>query len=351
MLNVARDILRVTLPTLVVTFLLLELFFRWAIPASDPPMGWFDDESLIYRFDVSRERGMVTIGALAQQRGRWRINNSGWNSAVDYEAEKTRPRIAIVGDSYIEAQQVDVEKNFPSVLTNLAGSNYDVYSFGISGAPLSQYLHMGRHIVEKYDPDVLIFNVVHNDFQESLKAVNPSVHWLLLSGDSGSITEIPPQINYSFTQFSLPKRVLRKSALVRYLFFNLNIQTLWRKRGRFPVESHQIEQAVAYILDRMRIEFEGRHVLFVMNAPDTIYSDDVDEDVEFLHELMQSACAEAGLQLLDLTEPMKAAYAIDGLKFESPWDGHWNEYGHQFVANAVHNTLNERHMLDMQHQF
>ena len=67
MLNVARDILRVTLPTLVVSFLLLELFFRWAIPASDPPMGWFDDESLIYRFDVSRERGMVTVGALAHQ--------------------------------------------------------------------------------------------------------------------------------------------------------------------------------------------------------------------------------------------------------------------------------------------
>ena len=45
--------------------------------------------------------------------------------------------------------------------------NSEVYRFAISGAPLSQYLHILRHEVLKYSPDLVVINLVHNDFEQS----------------------------------------------------------------------------------------------------------------------------------------------------------------------------------------
>jgi hypothetical protein len=46
-----------------------------------------------------------------------------------------------------------------------------VYSFGASGALLSQYLIWARHAVHEYGARAVIINVVGNDFDESHVAV------------------------------------------------------------------------------------------------------------------------------------------------------------------------------------
>ena len=35
----------VTLPTIIITLVMLELFFRFVIPATDPTMGYSDEEN------------------------------------------------------------------------------------------------------------------------------------------------------------------------------------------------------------------------------------------------------------------------------------------------------------------
>ena len=42
-----------------------------------------------------------------------------------------------------------------------------VYSFGASGAPLSQYLIWAGHAVREYGARAVVINVVGNDFDES----------------------------------------------------------------------------------------------------------------------------------------------------------------------------------------
>ena len=49
-------------------------------------------------------------------RANYKINANGWNSGYDrYEPKKTKGkyRIAVVGDSYVEAFQVDYNKRAP----------------------------------------------------------------------------------------------------------------------------------------------------------------------------------------------------------------------------------------------
>ena len=353
------NVVRLTLPALILVVLVLELFFRLVIPASDQPMGWFDESQRIYRFDTRRPTGVVTIGRFAQQRGRWHINNAGWNSPVDYVRSKTKPRIAIIGDSYIEAWHVDSNESYPSKLRVLLGDAFDVYSFGVSGAPLSQYLHMARYAVEQYDPDLLIFTIIHNDFDESLRRINTgSRHFMLLDIQDGRVSETTPEPDPSFVQYNRTKRLLRRSALVRYLTFNLQISGVLDRLRQRRVEyvanidpaaiardQDDVRRAMHYVGERMATEFKDRRIVFVMDGPrSAIYAntfDTLNESVQFLHTLTAEVCAENGISLLDLSVPMRKAYAENGRHFESEWDFHWNEYGHEYVARAVADLLEE----------
>ena len=57
-----------------------------------------------------------------------------------------------------------------------------VYSFGTSGAPLSQYLIWARHADRRtYDAQSLLINVVGNDFDESHSRYKSGTRLLALS--------------------------------------------------------------------------------------------------------------------------------------------------------------------------
>ena len=49
------------------------------------------------------------------------------------------------------------------------GHKAEVYQFGMDGAPLSQYLHVLRREVVKYQPDIVVVPLTHNDFDESYR--------------------------------------------------------------------------------------------------------------------------------------------------------------------------------------
>lgn len=57
-----KNILLVTVPAIIIVFALLEVFFRIAIPATDPPMGYFDEEEKIFAISNQKEEGLITIG-------------------------------------------------------------------------------------------------------------------------------------------------------------------------------------------------------------------------------------------------------------------------------------------------
>jgi hypothetical protein len=61
----------------------------------------------------------------------------------------------------------------------------------------------------------------------------------------------------------------------------------------------------------------------------------------FLHEIMQKHCEENAFELLDLRKPMMAAYELNNRRFNSEYDGHWDEYGHEFVAAQVLRRLEQ----------
>jgi hypothetical protein len=90
-------------------------------------------------------------------------------------------RIAVLGDSFTEAFQVNQEENFCAILeknlkgcSNLEGRQVEVINFGQSGFGTAQELLALRHWVWKYSPDVVLLAIfTGNDISDNSRALKP----------------------------------------------------------------------------------------------------------------------------------------------------------------------------------
>jgi hypothetical protein len=111
------------------------------------------------------------------------INSAGMR---DREHALSKPagtlRVAVLGDSYAEAFQVPVEKNFCSVLeaelnrsAATDGLHVEVLNFGVSGYGTAQQLATLRHRVWAFHPDVVLLAFyAGNDLFDNRRALSPN---------------------------------------------------------------------------------------------------------------------------------------------------------------------------------
>lgn len=136
-------------------------------------------------------------------RGRWpaegnlfiRISSEGLR---DREHGKAKPpgtlRIAVLGDSYVEALQVLPEENFPSVMERElggclapSGRKAEAINFGVSGYGTAQDLLMLRHRAWDYAPDVVVLAITTgNDIRNNSRVLenDPDRPYFVFGGDA-----------------------------------------------------------------------------------------------------------------------------------------------------------------------
>lgn len=107
-----------------------------------------------------------------------RINNAGLR---DGEHAKAKPpgvlRVAVLGDSFAEAMQVDQEHTFWSVLERrlnaCAARKVEVLNFGVSGYGTAHELIQLRRDVWQYDPDIILLAFfTGNDVRNNQRELN-----------------------------------------------------------------------------------------------------------------------------------------------------------------------------------
>jgi len=346
-----------SVPSTLLVLLVLEVVFRSVLPACEMPFVRFDPTHRVLTYDArGQTEGTHTIGPFARQRASWRVNNHGWNSVVDYDPDpkRARPLIAIIGDSYVEAFQVDVRHNLTSVLRDSLDGSHDVYGFGMSGAGLSQYLQMSRYVTKVFDPAVLVFVVVHNDFLGSLANARRVPHFLQLRASEAGFVELAP---VPYVPSTL-RRALSNSALARYLVTNLRIEhklrrlTSGRDRRRFAANidvdrtwdnRRLIEGATEHVVARARRENPDKEIVFVIDAlRQDIYAGRKPAGQLFwLHQALRDAANANSCHFLDLNEAFREYYLAEGTRLDFEFDGHWNEAGHATAARGLLDYLRE----------
>lgn len=345
---------------LLTSFVLLEIIFRTVLPAAQLPESTYDATYHIPKFEPGE--GRYTIGKFCEKAGRWHINEQGWNSPYNY-INDNRKKIAIVGDSYIEAFQVDVEKSVGPIVQTFAPEQFQVMSFGTSGAPLSQYLQLSRYVTQVFKPEILVLNLVHNDFDESIAPDNSPFLFLRLFQVNDSIFKecaIEPM-----KKRGLASTLFNYTATGRYLMHNLKITNMpWGRTVPEQVDStnapiynanidvrkvtnmqQQITTATYTIIHTLRKELPNTRIIIMMDGlRKEIYEGTPlnQSNIRWINDMVQHACETEGLEFIDLTNSFAPDYQKNKTTFEFPYDWHWNEYGHRIAAKALYQQITSK---------
>ena len=332
--------------------------FRFVWLASDVPANDFVDDVVRYapnQSGVWRVRDEIAAP--------YRINAQGWNSGVGDYAAARRPgvsRIAVVGDSYVEALQVPYDRSLGERLAATLGDRgnaVEVYRFGISGAPLSQYLQMVEREVVRYRPDWVVVLIVHNDFDESYK-FKPGRYtssFLKLRVEDGRVTgEIPPQP-------WRPSAIewLRRTAIARFFLYRWQVRPeflvdLLLPRARAATEYVANTDIAAVLADRRGVEAVtdylfgrldpvvhamGARLLLAMDGDRFAIYRAGDSPALALNHLAEETAARHNIAFVDLHPAFAADWQSERRRFDFDADGHWNEHGHEVAAAPIARAL------------
>ncbi len=339
--------------TIVIISLVLEtVIFRIALPAPDFPSCIDFQQGVVKYCPLQQGTRVSACGDLTT----YSINKHGWNSTkssyLPNESDHN-PRILIIGDSYVEGLSVDVDKHFGEVLERNSPKKIDVMRMGIGGAPLSQYLHMIRQEGLNYKPNIIIVNIVHNDFDESF-CDNDSLYnssFLKLSLNEGCISEVSPApYRQSY------KDLIRKSATWRYLRYKKNISFHFIKSCIFgarqsendlafeKIEEDHLILALDYIFQSIKIltaQDDVKIMITVDGARDIIYhcghnsTTSINSKALKLNNLVKDVSSSHGFFFLDLHDVFVNDYIQNKKRFDFTDDYHWNEYGNAIVGKAI----------------
>jgi hypothetical protein len=339
--------------------LLLELICRF-LPVRDLlPTLPVDAENPVIRYqenmDVIWSRGSGFSIVTKKH-----VNNYGFLNDQNYHTEGNSPLMAIVGDSYVEAFQVENKHAMHGILSQETGDAGRIYSFGVSGSPLSNYLAYAKYAVSEFNANALVFMVVGNDFDESCQKYknSPGMHYF--SNLSGRMELV--RIDYQPTiKNRLSRKALSASSLLRYLV--LNAQLSHRSITRiFNTSGDDEDEFVGNTLsgyNRERItdsqvavdrffeelplltELKSNEILFVVDGmrPHLYDAQTLSKAKGSYFDLMRKyfigQAMEKGYEVIDMQPVFLEKHQLSGTRFEFPTDGHWNESGHELVAEKI----------------
>jgi len=290
---------------------------------------------------------------------RGRTNNYGFVNDRDYDSASHAPLLAVVGDSYVEAFMVPFPETLQGRLASCLGERGRVYSFGASGAALSDYLVEADFARTRFRPQGLVVVVIANDYRESLMRDKPRPRFTYFERDPADSNKLRlRRIDYAP---GLLRRLTRPSALIRYFLYNADVPSalarLWARLGHPTRMAVQVEagtgaadpmllsdsrRAVEEFLAELPVRsgLDRAHIALVVDGrrPD-LYGDPekitAGNYVGLMRQYFIDSARRRGFQVIDMEPRFIARHQRDGSRFEFPSDPHWNATGHEEAARAV----------------
>jgi hypothetical protein len=348
-------------------------------------------------FGPNRDRGWIlrpgASGIVSTETRQFvRINSHGFHDEErSYEKPANTFRIAVLGNSWTEALQVPLEKNYTSVLQQklnetpcFGGKRVEVLNFGVAGYSTAQELLTLQQEVWKYQPDVVLLAFSPaRDIANNVRELNNALDaerspyfvyrggQLVLDDSFRSLPALQPRqialqnLGYQFNQHI---RVLQAvNAVQRFgkirvamaavreraeksgvdnLEFTIYqppslpaIQSAWRVTEglllatRDEVAAHGAEFRIVTLATRPQVipdPVKRAELLHKLGVEDFSYAD---------HRIKRFGEG-AGIPITNLAPPL-SAYAeshhvyLNGFSNSTLGAGHWNETGHRVAAEAI----------------
>jgi len=327
----------------------------------------------------------------------YKINSEGWRD-IEHEVEKPSSvfRVAVIGDSYVEALQVQIEDTFWKRLERLLeqqGVDAEVLAFGMSGFDAAHAYETLRHHVIQYNPDVVVFAFcTGNDLQDSVREIR-SIPWkpYYVLAEDGSLVLDRSFVEYVNRQNSGLRGVLR---YVRNSSSALG--TLWRTIGLWRVRlgrqgggetaseeepdaerykgvvweaglsreeiysdpetgspydiAWQVNEKLLLAMRDYARDHSAEYMVLSITIGDSIYEEvpTTDFDPFYPEKRLQRFAESNNFHYVPLAyrllEAHKRGVQLHGFG-EELGSGHWNQDGHAEVADAIATYLSRQRML------
>ena len=301
-----------------------------------------------------------------------RVNNDGFVHDHDYRVDDKRTTAAIIGDSYVEALMLPHAETLQGLIGTAVGTKGNAYSFGISGAPMSQYLIWAQYAREHYEAEALVVVIVATDFDESLLKYRARTGFHYFDGDLAHCNLRLIRLDHHPNPL---RPLLRNSALLQYLVFNLGLlegeqRQAWLrsiadrttidavsegqidepatpKRRAITPPNNRIADSKCAVRTFFRLlpEMSGLspdRILFVLDGLKT-YTPEARSVAKkgYFSTMRQYFLTEAavrGYGVVDADPLFKKRRQENNDVFEMPKDVHWNANAHALIAEQIKGT-------------
>jgi hypothetical protein len=296
---------------------------------------------------------------------RFRTNALGFN---DVEHARARApgalRVLVLGDSYVEANQVPPERHFARRLEALAaqtGARLEVIAMGASNQGQSHQLANYEALGRSFEPDVVVsFFCVNDPWNNlSLDPAHDGLALYVVGADGQLVSTLAGRSETAPTAEQRERhaeklrggglRALRR--IVRRLYDLATTDDRSRMAARMAALYHvpaepgdavrEDEQRMFELLvTRLREEVvtrDGRRLVAVIVSGEV----DAPRGDSFLGLVgwAEAAFAKEGVPVVDLDTRFRERARVEGIRPAWEGDPHWNETGHAWVAEALHAEL------------
>lgn len=341
---------------LFLSIILLELVCR-VLPVRDSLMTLpVNAQNPVMRFKENRDV-IWSCGADFSIITKKHVNNYGFLNDQNYSSKDKSPLLAIIGDSFVEAAQVENKDAMYGILSQESAGKGRVYSFGTSGSPLSTYLVYADYAVKAFHATELVFIVVGNDFDESLLTYKNAPGFHYFSETPDDLVLVRKDFHSSFV-----KRLSRQSSLIRYLALNMELN--WQSIENIFVNN--TDEAIEKFVGNTRADFDEKRLLDSKRAVDKFFEelpvltglgnnkilfvlDGMRPQLydplarmkangsyfDLMRKYFMEVAVNKGYEVVDMQPTFIKKHESEGMRFEFPTNGHWNEIGHSLVAEKI----------------
>lgn len=345
------------------------------------PQPYFPDEHCGSRL-VPGFRGWWSKEGAAQIQ----VNSFGFR---DREHELRKPqgtiRVAVLGDSYIEAFQVPQSAMFGSVLERELNAkaadagieqSFEVLSFGVSGYSTAQELLALRHHVWQFEPDIVLLAFLpSNDIRGNSRELEPQqVRPFINIVDGQLVTDVSfrkhPAFLYAKKPSTMLKRDIVNASRVVQLIQKVRYRDEESDAGKAAESAEEIGlddhcfveptdsrwqsawQVTEGLLEHFHREISERDCQFAVAVVTAGLQVDPDpavrrayakrlgvEDLGYADRRIAELGERRGFPTILLSEPLgdfaeRTGRFVHGFPNTAPGQGHWNEDGHREAALA-----------------
>lgn len=311
------------------------------------------------------------------------INSFGLRDR-EYSLKKppSTKRILILGDSYAEAFQVNLEDSFEEILENMLNRKsgqfrYEVANGGVSGFGTDNELLFYRHLGRQFSPDLVILTFVLNDVRENSytfeKRYKGEVRepYFILEDGKLKLMNYPSVRGFESLRTFVVENIHTFFYLWRFFQFRKLKENAVNENEGMPLQfeiylpgydkewedAWQLTKALILQL-RREVEADGAKFMLVTITQSVqlyakhreIYFKEFPEmrnqewDWPKPNRIISGFCAQHQITLLDLLPAFEQYAETHDQVLHYP-GGHWNALGHELTAEQLYEFIQLHHLL------